>query len=425
VAGGGAAAAAYTYISAHTHIMHIVRPQQRPSSSARLVVPPLRPPRWVGVLVMLFCASAPITGVTAKGGRGKVSKERHAIALNNRELSACDRVRFLLGSVGCVEFMSEYWEKKPLLARNSAVSQAGTLFGSASLPLLLRKWTMKINDEHGQVIFIRPNSFVHDERFAQGGPVTVGQVSEAMRLGDTLLIHNMEIYWKPIGVLSESLSDFTNLYVQVNLYYSPPGAPVAVSLHQDAQSVFIVQVEGRKTWELYAAKQALALKPQLRGKAGDIVRKEEVGEHLLTMELSPGDVLFIPRGVFHATSTAKNGDTSSLHLTVGMETDSDDLTWGNLLAEVIGGASREMPMWDADAVLREALPVHLLRQEQQTPQISKQLKGHATRLIQKMLKGLDDVDDSVWHTALRAGITKRKEHLAAKRKQLLRFRDVT
>ena len=82
-------------------------------------------------------------------------------------------------------------------------------------------------------------------------------------------------------------------------------------------------------------------------------------------ELHPGDVLFVPRGVFHSTSTV-NGSAPSLHLTVGMETDrcahpvlaaapraqagwdrrcSDELTWGHWLADAIADVNAELPMW--------------------------------------------------------------------------------
>ena len=47
------------------------------------------------------------------------------------------------------------------------------------------------------------------------------------------------------------------------------------------QSVFIMQLEGTKTWSLYAPKYQLALKKQLRGKAGDIVRHDEMGDLLM------------------------------------------------------------------------------------------------------------------------------------------------
>lgn len=178
------------------------------------------------------------------------------------------------------------------------------------------------------MIFIRPDTFVHDERFAHGSVVTSSVVNDAMRFGNTLLVHNLEIYWKPVGkrslactaakihlnflctsarcagVLSEDLSSFTNLYAQVNLYFSPHGFASTVCAHQDAQvrilatmpsdwsnamltvmtvrqSVFIMQLEGTKAWNLYAPKYQLALKKQLRGKAGDVVRRDEMGDLLM------------------------------------------------------------------------------------------------------------------------------------------------
>ena len=51
-----------------------------------------------------------------------------------------------------------------------------------------------------QVICVRPNSFLHDQQFAQGSAVTMATISEAMAAGDTVLIHNMEIYWREVGM---------------------------------------------------------------------------------------------------------------------------------------------------------------------------------------------------------------------------------
>lgn len=47
------------------------------------------------------------------------------------------------------------------------------------------------------------------------------------------------------------------------------------------QSVFIMQLEGTKAWNLHSPMYQLALKKQLRGKAGDVVRREEMGDLLM------------------------------------------------------------------------------------------------------------------------------------------------
>ena len=50
-----------------------------------------------------------------------------------------------------------------------------------------------------QIIFIRPNSFLHDSRWADGTAVTAAVVKDTMAAGNTVVIHNIEIYWKAVG----------------------------------------------------------------------------------------------------------------------------------------------------------------------------------------------------------------------------------
>eukprot|EP00965_Chrysotila_dentata_P051371 1703592-Pleurochrysis_carterae.AAC.1 len=59
---------------------------------------------------------------------------------------------------------------------------------------------------------------------------------------------------------------------QVNLYLSPAELEVATAPHQDAHSVFIVQLQGAKRWSVHAPRTPLTLKAKQRGKQGDVVR---------------------------------------------------------------------------------------------------------------------------------------------------------
>ena len=52
----------------------------------------------------------------------------------------------------------------------------------------------------------------------------------------------------------------------------------------------------------------------------------------LEITLEPGDVLFVPRGMYHHTATPEGGE-ASLHVTIGVETDTDHFTWHALLAD--------------------------------------------------------------------------------------------
>jgi hypothetical protein len=81
--------------------------------------------------------------------------------------------------------------------------------------------------------------------------------------------------------------------------------------HWDRHDVLIVQIHGRKLWRLWDAPVA------------DPVRRSSESKYVpttpaaLEVELSPGDVFFIPRGQPHAATVSGE---SSVHLTIGLNT---------------------------------------------------------------------------------------------------------
>ena len=93
---------------------------------------------------------------------------------------------------------------------------------------------------------IQPNSFSHDPEWAEGAAVDAATIRRAHAKNCTLVFHNVELYWRPVALLSISLSRLFGVYSQANVYYSPAGVLSAVHAHQDAQSVFVLQCEGRK-----------------------------------------------------------------------------------------------------------------------------------------------------------------------------------
>ena len=48
-------------------------------------------------------------------------------------------------------------------------------------------------------------------------------------------------------------------------------------------------------------------------------------------------MLFVPRGMYHHTATPEGGE-ASLHVTIGVETDTDHFTWHALLADTAEAA---------------------------------------------------------------------------------------
>jgi len=363
----------------------------------------------------------------------------HSIANQSR---GCERARVLFAPLSCRTFVNNYFEQRHHLARNTGVN----LLSSAELPLLAEHWQFKVAVDHSQARLLLPDSFSHDPAYTEGQLLTGNEIPRALRNNRTLVLHNVELYWRPIGALALTLMQTFGVYSQANVYYAAAGLDSAVHAHQDAQSVFIVQCEGRKRWQLFAPPQRWRLRYNQRGKAGDIAPSSELTQPLDDVVLSPGDVLFVPRGTYHRTSTFMPrkapeaeatrvladddpaGGPASLHVTIGIETDTDEWIWLSLLRE----AAEALELLDAtrkldaaqwhDEELREALPLELCRPsasfDTRTPFAAGWL-AHARTLIKTHLKV--SIDAEKLRTALDNALRSRQDLVERKRLQVEQF----
>jgi len=142
------------------------------------------------------------------------------------------------------------------------------------------------------------------------------KISAALQLSYSLVVSRMHQQWGTISAIArkmESEAQFPR--VSSNLYLTPPNAS-AFDSHWDYMDVIVVQVIGKKYWNVaksptvYLSTEELKRKPTI----------EEVSKpHYPMFLMQPGDALYIPRGFLHNASTAGLDEGSSLHLTFGLE----------------------------------------------------------------------------------------------------------
>ena len=166
-----------------------------------------------------------------------------------------------------------------------------------------------------------------------------GKVYDHFHAGATIVLQGLHRWWPPLTAFCRELELFLTHPVQVNAYLTPP-ASRGLGVHHDTHDVFVLQVHGRKLWQVWDAAVPFPLPHQRKLPPG----AEAPGEPpLVDAELAPGDCLYVPRGFRHAARTA---ETVSLHLTVGIPT----RNWNEVLREVVELATEE-------AWFREGLPV--------------------------------------------------------------------
>ncbi|MDX3641322.1 JmjC domain-containing protein [Streptomyces sp. MB09-02B] len=165
------------------------------------------------------------------------------------------------------------------------------------------------------------------------------ELHQRLAEGASLVIDQVDHLHQPIGDLAAELESWLRAPVQVNLYASWT-ATEGFGTHWDDHDVVVVQVEGAKRWRLFGPTRHVPLHR-------DVADPEPPDETAAELVMRPGDVLYLPRGWWHAV-TADQG-TPSLHLTCGItppHTGSRLLNW--LADELL-----------ASDTFRADLPLHL------------------------------------------------------------------
>jgi ribosomal protein L16 Arg81 hydroxylase len=128
------------------------------------------------------------------------------------------------------------------------------------------------------------------------------------RQGWPIVVNSISRFCAPVAALCRDLASVIGAPVHANAYFAPPSAP-GFGAHFDTDDTIFLQIEGSKHWHLYPPVVELPLLSQLVG-----IDPRGLGPDR-EIELGPGDLLYLPRGVIH---TPVAGPAGSLHLTLGL-----------------------------------------------------------------------------------------------------------
>jgi bifunctional lysine-specific demethylase and histidyl-hydroxylase NO66 len=241
-------------------------------------------------------------------------------------------------------FVRDHWARAPLLRRGAGPGGFDDLLSLDDVDRILSTtaprfpYLRMVKDGKP----LPPSAYTKSGRI---GSVPLSDLADPGRIfdqfhgGATIVLQGLQRFWAPLTAFSRDLELFLTHPVQVNAYLTPP-ASRGLGVHHDTHDVFVLQVHGRKLWQVWDAAVPFPLGHQTKLPPG---AEAPTGPPLVEAELAPGDCLYVPRGFRHAARTAED---ASLHLTVGMLA----YNWNDLLREVLELATEET--W-----FREGLPV--------------------------------------------------------------------
>jgi bifunctional lysine-specific demethylase and histidyl-hydroxylase NO66 len=224
-----------------------------------------------------------------------------------------ERLRELVGDVDA--FARDHWGRRPL-HRRTGTDRSALLDLSAVERLLsgsLRQPAFRL---------VRDGRPLPPRRSTR--PVRLGgrwlsdvadleAVAAAVADGSTLVLQSLHRTWPPLQELCRALERATSHPCQTNAYLTPAGA-TGLGRHHDEHDVLVLQLEGVKRWAV-----------------------DGLGE----LQLSPGDVLYLPARTPHRAVTQ---DGPSLHLTVGILPVTYRSVLRRTLAELDGRGDEPLPM---------------------------------------------------------------------------------
>jgi cupin superfamily protein len=187
--------------------------------------------------------------------------------------------------------------------------------------------------DEGFRLFTRGKMVPREAYLGPGGGVREDVLKKLWSSGVSITLRYLEDYSNPTLALTRSLETALHCPVQVNLYVTP-GEGQGLGAHFDDHDVLVLQIQGTKTWDIYA------------GSDGVNGLAEPAGAHVrppgppTVVTLERGGWVYVPRGVWH--EVRNKATEPSIHFTVSFH----PLSWGRLLQEGLAKARRREPAFN-------------------------------------------------------------------------------
>jgi ribosomal protein L16 Arg81 hydroxylase len=241
----------------------------------------------------------------------------------------------IIDPIDIASFVADYWERKPLLVRRDDPVFYANLLTFEDVDYMLANSGLRESDLRvvvdGENLWLRKHA---DDR-GHFPPGTLEDIYRAYRTkGATVNLTYLNERWEPLVQLSHRLAAELSAEVTCSCYLTAGGAQ-GLKAHYDSHDIFVCQISGTKHWRLYGSPHPLPLQNQRYHwpAAGP-------GEPTVEFDVSPGDLLYVPRGLVHDATSAGE---PTLHLAVGVI----PVRWADVITAAVAEVTGQDPRFRA------------------------------------------------------------------------------
>ncbi|GEM_PF-4713655 len=215
-------------------------------------------------------------------------------------------------------FRSEYSDRKPLYipAPEGADKALLSWDGFEQATSIMANWpksTIRLAKNKQQLDCSHVRTTAAERGVAgtsRTGTIDMAKVHELLAQGYNFVGARCEYILPELGALCADLNARLNVRATAILFASFRNIG-SFDKHFDTNDVFAIQCEGRKRWQIFAAR---ADSPVKQDRAAG--RAEDASDEVIFDEvLGPGDVIYVPRGYIHEAVTQSD---TSLHVSISL-----------------------------------------------------------------------------------------------------------
>lgn len=200
-----------------------------------------------------------------------------------------------LGELDPGQFLAEYWQRKPCLVRQALPGFASPLDGNDLAGLACEQMA------EARIV---TGTFEAANWSLRHGPFEEGTFADLPTEHWTLLVQDVEKHYAPLQDLMQQFSFIPGWRLDdLMISYAATGG--SVGPHTDQYDVFLLQVEGKRRWQI-----AHEYDPELLPDCPLNVLREFTPEQEWVLE--PGDMLYLPPNVAHHGVALEPGMTWSI-----------------------------------------------------------------------------------------------------------------
>lgn len=251
--------------------------------------------------------------------------------------------QWIIDGVPLTDFMKDMYGKKCVNVKRNNIYYYGNLFSTDCFYKMIEKNNLEYGKNINVALYSNGERTTHNGK----GRVLSKDVKKVLADGKSVQCVNPQSFCDNIWYVCDLLQEYTNAFVGANNYITPPKSS-GFSPHWDDIDAFLLQIEGRKFWTVWAPIDIHSMFPlQSSGNFSD----EDMKSHKIIFQgwLEQGDLLYIPRGFIHHAKT--DSKRTSHHVTISLSRQNTFINiYQKIAPTIIESMAEEFPYF------RQSLP---------------------------------------------------------------------